>query len=136
MTEQANESSVTPFLMFSGEAEKAIRLYADVLPNSEIESIDRYGPNEDGPEGSIRAATVTLNGQKVMCIDCPVKPDFGFTPAISLYVASQDPDRTEHYFKLLSVGGEVMMPLGEYPFSKKYAWFTDRFGVSWQLATS
>ena len=28
------------------------------------------------------------------------------------------------------------MPLGEYPFSKRYGWISDRYGVSWQLILS
>jgi predicted 3-demethylubiquinone-9 3-methyltransferase (glyoxalase superfamily) len=43
------------------------------------------------------------------------------------------PDEVERLWKSLSVGGTELMPLGEYPFSKKYAWIQDRFGLSWQL---
>jgi predicted 3-demethylubiquinone-9 3-methyltransferase (glyoxalase superfamily) len=128
--------TVKPFLMFTGDAEEAMHLYVEVFPNAEIVNIEKYGPNQDGPEGSVRVATMSLNGHRVMCIDSPVKPEFGFTPAMSLYVASDDADAIERYFHALSEGGEVLMPLGEYPFSKKFAWINDRFGVSWQLATT
>jgi uncharacterized glyoxalase superfamily protein PhnB len=37
-------------------------------------------------------------------------------------------------FERLSTGGQMLMPLSSYPFSERYAWFTDRFGVSWQLS--
>src|SRR5690606_34182453 len=30
-------------------------------------------------------------------------------------------------------GGKVLMPLDAYPFSKRYGWIEDRFGLSWQL---
>ncbi|MDB5112788.1 MAG: hypothetical protein JWR67_3902 [Mucilaginibacter sp.] len=33
-----------------------------------------------------------------------------------------------------SDNGTVLMPLGAYPFSKKYAWLSDKFNVSWQLS--
>jgi len=37
-------------------------------------------------------------------------------------------------FSSLSQGGQVLMPLDTYPFSPRYAWVNDRFGVSWQLS--
>lgn len=136
MAKRVPELSITPFLMFSGNAEEAINLYVEVFPNSKVESIDKYGTDDGGPEGTVRLATVSLNGQKVMCIDSPVKHDFSFTPATSLYVACDDVESIERYFNVLSNDGQVLMPLGEYPFSRKYAWVTDRFGVSWQLAAT
>jgi len=36
-------------------------------------------------------------------------------------------------FAKLAEGGQIMMALGEYPFSKRYGWVADKFGVSWQL---
>lgn len=29
--------------------------------------------------------------------------------------------------------GKVLMPLGEYGFSRRFGWVNDRFGVSWQI---
>ena len=46
-------------------------------------------------------------------------------------VASAEIDRL---FAGLSEGGQIMMPLAAYPFSRKFAWLADRFGVSWQLS--
>ncbi|WP_336651339.1 MULTISPECIES: VOC family protein [unclassified Leucobacter] len=39
----------------------------------------------------------------------------------------------DQLWSLLSKGGSVLMDLGEYPFSRRYGWVQDRFGVSWQL---
>jgi predicted 3-demethylubiquinone-9 3-methyltransferase (glyoxalase superfamily) len=33
----------------------------------------------------------------------------------------------------LSEGGNALMPLDSYPFSGRYGWTTDRYGLSWQL---
>jgi predicted 3-demethylubiquinone-9 3-methyltransferase (glyoxalase superfamily) len=33
----------------------------------------------------------------------------------------------------LSDSGKEMMPLGEYPFSERYAWVEDKYGLSWQI---
>ncbi len=38
----------------------------------------------------------------------------------------------DELYERLSVGG-VLTELGEYPFSRRYAWVRDRFGFTWQL---
>ncbi len=124
---------VTPFLMFSGQAEQAMTTYVELFENSEIVEIDRYGPDEPGAEGSVRMATLSLSGQRIFCIDSPVKHDFTFTPATSLYVTSADEMKISRYYHALSEQGRVLMPLDTYPFSKKFGWIQDRFGVSWQF---
>ncbi len=62
---------VTPFLMFEGRAEEAMDFYVSVIKDSWVESIERYGPQGPGPEGSVKLATMSLAGQEVMCIDSP-----------------------------------------------------------------
>ena len=63
-------------------------------------------------------------------------PGFTFTPAISLFVSCADKAKIAHYFTVLAEGGQVLMPLDTYPFSPKFGWVQDRFGVSWQLSAS
>ena len=123
----------TPFLMFTGRAEEAMNLYTSLFENSDILSISRYGPNEAGVEGTVVHATFTLNGQKYMCIDSSVHHDFDFTPSFSIHVRFESETEIDRVYAGLTKGGSVHMPLGPYPFSKKYAWLSDRFGVSWQL---
>lgn len=126
--------SIRTFLMFEGNAEEAINFYVSVFKLSQINNIDRYGINEAGPEGSVKTAVFTIKGQEFMCIDSHVKHGFTFTPAISLFVTCDSEDEIDSLFKNLSADGQVMMPLGAYPFSKKYAWVGDKYGVSWQLS--
>jgi predicted 3-demethylubiquinone-9 3-methyltransferase (glyoxalase superfamily) len=120
--------------MFYGEAEEAMTLYTSALPNSRIVSIQRYGKGEAGVEGSVTHATVSLNGREFMCIDSAVQHDFTFTPATSLIVTCESQAQIEALFEKLSKGGKIFMPLQAYPFARKFAWFADRFGVSWQLS--
>lgn len=71
-----------------------------------------------------------------MCMDSPIKHEFTFTPAISLFVTCETESEIDELFEKLSQGGGVLMPLDSYPFSKKFAWVADRYGVSWQLSWS
>ena len=132
-TTKQEEPRVTPFLAFFGDAEKAMKRYVELFDNSQIVSIEHFGPGDVGKEGTVKVAEFTLNGTRIMCNDIPGEHAWTFTPAVSLYVESSSEDALAKYFELLSKKGKVLMPLDEYPFSKKFAWVQDEFGVSWQL---
>lgn len=125
--------SVTPFLMFQGNAEEAMNHYISVIEDSEIISITRYGPNQPGAEGSVMHAAFSLKGQTFMCIDSNVKHEFTFTPSFSIYLTCESEAEIEKVYGALIDGGGAMMPLDNYGFSQKFGWIADKFGVSWQL---
>lgn len=125
---------VTPFLMFqNADAEEAMNYYTSLIEDSEIKSIIRYGANESGDEGTVMHAIFTLKGQEFMCIDSNVKHAFSFTPSFSIFITCDTEEELDTLFEKLSVDGQVLMPLGDYGFSKKFGWLNDRFGVSWQV---
>jgi predicted 3-demethylubiquinone-9 3-methyltransferase (glyoxalase superfamily) len=125
---------VTPFLMFqNGKAEEAMNFYTSLIEDSAITNIVRYGANESGDEGTVMQATFTLKGQEFMCIDSNLKHQFSFTPSFSIFVTCNTEEELDNIYQKLNEGGQALMPLGDYGFSKKFGWLNDRFGVSWQL---
>jgi predicted 3-demethylubiquinone-9 3-methyltransferase (glyoxalase superfamily) len=124
----------TPFLMFqNGKAQAALDLYVSIVPGSRIVSIERFGPQGPGPEGSILRALVEIAGQPVMAHDSFIAHGFDFTPSFSFFVDCADEAEIERLFAALGEGGGVLMPLGDYGFSRRFGWIADRFGISWQL---
>ncbi len=116
-----------------GVAQEAIDFYIDLLPNSRIDDVQRFGDaNPNAPE-LIMFATVTLSGQKIFFSDSPIEHAFDFTPSTSLFVECSSEDEIDGLFPVLSEGGKVLMPLDSYEFGKRFAWVEDRYGVSWQL---
>jgi predicted 3-demethylubiquinone-9 3-methyltransferase (glyoxalase superfamily) len=127
-------NKVTPFLMFQNrDAEEAMNFYTSLIEDSSITNIARYGANESGDEGTVMQATFTLKGQEFMCIDSNVKHQFDFTPSFSIFLTCDTEEELDFIYGKLSEGGQALMPLGDYGFSKKFGWLNDRFGVSWQL---
>lgn len=118
-------------LMFDGSAEEAMNFYVGLFERSEVLESQRYEAGDS--VGKLQQGRFTLNGREFICIDTPVKHDFGFTPAISIFVDCDSPSELERLFAALSEGGEVFMPLDNYGFSETFGWVNDRFGVSWQL---
>jgi|SRR5208283_160715 len=120
--------------MFEGKAEEAVNFYISLFEDSKILQLSRYQEGETGAAGTVKQALFSLNGQNFMAIDSIVKHGFFFTPAISLYVKCATENEIDHLFRELSDNGSVLMPLAKYPFSEKFGWINDRFGVSWQLS--
>lgn len=128
------DQRIFPFLMFSGKAEEAMNFYISIFDDAKISQITRYGPNEAGAEGTVLHAIFSLKGQEFMCIDSAVKHEFSFTPAFSFYVNCDSEEEVDRSFKQLSEGGAILMPLDSYPFSNRFGWVQDQYGVSWQLS--
>ena len=122
---------ITPFLWFDTQAEEAAKLYTSLFPGSSIGNVRRYGDAGPGPKGQVMTLTFKLPGLEVMALNGG--PEFGFTPAGSLFVSCATEKEINALWKELSAGGEVFMPLQKYPFSQKFGWAGDRYGLSWQL---
>jgi predicted 3-demethylubiquinone-9 3-methyltransferase (glyoxalase superfamily) len=119
--------------MFQGEASAALKLYSSVFPSLRLERLERYRPGESGPEGTIKRADAVLEGHRLILIDSPVKHNFTFTPAMSLFVDVGSQEELDSTFEKLAEGGQVFMPIDSYGFSTRFGWCADRFGVSWQI---
>ncbi|HZP54491.1 VOC family protein [Actinocrinis sp.] len=128
-----SNQKITTFLMFEGSAEEAMNFYVSLFDDGEVTAVTRYGAGEAGAEGSVQHATFTLAGQQLMCIDSPAHHEFGFTPAMSLFVQCDSAEELDRLYGALAKDGQDLMPLGDYGFSKRFGWVNDRFGVSWQL---
>lgn len=124
---------VTTFLMFDGQAEEAMKFYTSLFKHSEVVKVVYYGEEDPAMDGKVMHAVFKLAGQEYMCIDSNVKHEFSFTPSMSMYVTCDSEEEIDELYAKLSEGGEEMMPLGDYGFSKKFGWCSDRFGVSWQV---
>jgi len=60
-------------------------------------------------------------------------PLFTFTPAVSFLVACKSKGEVDHLWNELHESGKELMPLAKYPFSERYGWTEDKYGLSWQL---
>ena len=66
-------------------------------------------------------------------------PLFKFNPSVS-FIVNFDPSRDTNarenldaVWEKLSQDGTALMPLDKYPFSERYGWVQDKYGLSWQL---
>lgn len=126
---------ITPFLWFNDNAEEATIFYTSIFKNSKIENISYYGETggkvSGKPKGSTMTVSFQLDGQSFIAINGG--PNFTFTPAISFFISCETSKELDQLWKNFSDGSTVLMELDKYPFSEKFGWLQDKFGVSWQL---
>lgn len=116
---------ITPFLWFDNQAEEAINFYVSVFNKAKMVHANR------DPAGNLFTATFQLEGQEFMALNGG--PEFHFTPAVSFFVNCETAVQVDELWQKLSKDGSVLMPLDAYPFSEKFGWVADKYGVSWQL---
>jgi predicted 3-demethylubiquinone-9 3-methyltransferase (glyoxalase superfamily) len=119
---------ITTHLWFDKEAKAAAEFYASTFEGSKIKSASTL---DNTPSGTVELVSVDLAGQPFRLLSAG--PLFKFTPAVSFLVACSVRQEVDTLWKKLSQGGKVHMELGKYPFSERYGWTEDRFGLSWQI---
>ena len=127
---RVTRQKITPHLWYDKEAKEAAKLYTAAFAGKDSK-IKNTTTIHDTPSGSADIVTVDLLGQEFTLLSAG--PYFKFTPAVSFLVACKTKDEVQALWEKLSKGGTALMELGEYPFSEKYGWTQDRYGLSWQV---
>jgi predicted 3-demethylubiquinone-9 3-methyltransferase (glyoxalase superfamily) len=119
---------ISPHLWFDREAREASEFYTSTFKDSRIKNTTTL---HNTPSGSVDLVTIELAGQEFSLISAG--PFFKFNPSVSFLVACRTKDEVDALWKRLSERGTTLLELGEYPFSERYGWTQDRYGLSWQI---
>lgn len=117
-----------PSLWYDKETLEAAKLYVSLIENS---SIDTIMTMKDTPSGDAEVVDFTLGGMQFNAVSGG--PNFKMNPSISLMVTCDSFEEVDRLYDALIPGGNILMEKGEYPFSKYYAWISDKYGLNWQL---
>ena len=121
---------ITPSLWFDKEAKEAAEFYTSLFKDSKVKDTTTLH-STNIPTGTTDIVIIELLRQEFTLFS--PGPFFRFNPSVSFLVACDTLDEVDALWKKLSVGGKPLMELGAYPFSKRYGWVQDRYGLSWQL---
>ena len=116
---------IVPHLWFDKEAGEAAKFYTSLFSDSKIKNTTIV---PDTPSGDAETVTVKLAGQEFMLLSGG--PFFKFNPTISFLVACGTKEEVDMLWEKLSEDGTALMPLDTYPFSERYGWVQDRYGLS------
>jgi predicted 3-demethylubiquinone-9 3-methyltransferase (glyoxalase superfamily) len=126
---------ISPCLWFEGQAEEAAKFYTSLFKDSKMGYLTRYGKSASKAsgqkEGSVMCVRFEIAGLPILGLNGG--PYFKHSPSMSLFVWCNSEKEIDHLWKELSKGGNVRMGLDKYPWSQKYGWTTDKYGVEWQL---
>jgi len=125
---EAAMQKITPHLWFDTEAVEAADFYSSTLPDSRVTNVTTI---YDTPSGDTDIVSFELMSQPFMAISAG--PLFRFTPAVSFLISCPTKEEVDTLWARLSEGGTALMPLQSYPFSERYGWTEDRYGLSWQI---
>jgi predicted 3-demethylubiquinone-9 3-methyltransferase (glyoxalase superfamily) len=106
-------------LWFDGKAHEAADFYKSIFPD--------FTDISENP----LAVNYRMGGRRFMHLNGG--PGFPINSSISFFVNLEDEEEIQQVWNKLSEGGQVLMPLNTYPWSPKYGWCADRYGVNWQL---
>lgn len=137
--------SAIAYLNFDGITEQVIDFYSEALNAIEVKKA-KFGdipqdPNYPLPENElnmIMESSIAFTGGKIMLSD--ILPSMkavtgelvtGNNILISLVI--DDKQKLEEYFNRLSLGGNVIMPLSQTPWSSCFGMLVDKFGINWKF---
>ncbi len=126
---------ITPCLWFDKSAKEASEFYTSVFNNGKILTTTYYpdaGKETHGMDaGTVLTVNFEIEGYQFLALNAG--PLFKFNPSISFMVSCPSVEDVEELWNKISPGGKELMALSEYPFSKRYGWTEDKYGVSWQI---
>lgn len=119
---------IIPHLWFDKEAKEAGEFYVSVFKEAQVRDVTVL---HGTPSGSVDIVTIEVYGQMFMLL--AAGPFFKFTPAISFFIACATKEEVDTLWNALIPGGAALMELDAYPFSERYGWLQDKYGLSWQV---
>jgi len=130
-------TSLHPYLFFNGNCREAMEFYQKIL-GGELQVMtysdapEMEAPNV--PKHWVMHAALTKD--KLMLMASDGMSDTAITPgdyaALALGVDSMP--ETESWFKSLSEKGQVLMPLEETFWAKRFGMLVDQFGIRWMIS--
>lgn len=126
---------IIPCLWFNNEAEEAANFYTSIFKGGKIGKISRYDKASAEASGRPEGSALTVEFEIEDCTFTGLNggSNFQINPSISFIISRETEEEINELWEKLSEGGKILIPLDSYPFSKRYGWVQDKYGVSWQL---
>ncbi len=113
------KEKITTCLWFNGKAKEAAEFYEKHLPDTRIVA------------QSPMVIDIEISGHRITLLDGG--PMYQPNPSISLTYQIDTVEEIDRIWNAFKENGTILMDLDRYPWSEKYGWLSDKFGISWQF---
>jgi PhnB protein len=128
-------SRLNPYISFAGNAREAMEFYSDVFGGTlTLSTFGEFGGQDPATADKIMHGMLeTDSGFTLMGADTP--PGMEHTPGnnIAVSLSGDDADELQGYWRKLSDGGTVSVPLERQMWGDEFGACVDRFGISWMV---
>lgn len=137
--------SAIAYLNFDGVAGQAIEFYTEALQATQVKKVkfgdmpqDPNYPLSDQESAMIMESSIEFAGGTIMMSDLlpsmqAVTGALVKGNAMLISLVMEDKQKLEEYFRGLSAGGHVIMPLSATPWSSCFGMLVDQYGVGWKF---
>jgi PhnB protein len=129
-------TTLSPYLSFKDNARQAMKFYHSVFGGDlRMSTFKEYHASQDASEDDkiMHAELNTGNGIVFMAADTPSRMEFRPGSNITMSLAGDNESELKNYFKQLSSGGKVTMPLEKAVWGDTFGMCTDQYGINWMV---
>jgi predicted 3-demethylubiquinone-9 3-methyltransferase (glyoxalase superfamily) len=121
--------TILPQFWLAQQAREAVDFYLGLFPESELVKIEES--TKPAPH-TYRVFQLAIMGLQLRVLEAERAPQPN--PAGSFFVYCGNSEALQNtLYEAFTTGGRILMPLGKYNWSSRYALVQDKFGVAWHL---
>ncbi|HEU5472614.1 MAG TPA: VOC family protein [Actinophytocola sp.] len=126
---------LNPYISYNGDARAALEFYQGVFGGDLTLSTFGEMGGADSPDADkiMHGQLETPAGFTLMGADTPTGMEFNPGTTIAVSLSGDDGEALRGYWKELSAGGTVDVPLEKQMWGDEFGMCIDRFGVSWMV---
>ncbi|HJR87672.1 MAG TPA: VOC family protein [Acidimicrobiia bacterium] len=126
---------LNPYISFTDNARQAMEFYQSVLGGKlTLNTFGEYGaPDGPGANNIMHGQLETDGGLTLMAADTPPGETHQAGNNFAVSLSGEDAEELRAYWKKLSAGGQVSVPLEKQMWGDEFGMCVDQFGIPWMV---
>jgi PhnB protein len=128
-------SRLNPYISFAGDARQAMEFYKSVFGgNLVLNTFAEFGADHgDAGDKIMHGMLETDSGFALMAADTPPGMEYNPGNNIAVSLSGDDTEQLHGYWKKLSEGGTVQVPMEKQMWGDEFGFCVDRYGIGWMV---